>query len=69
MKNFDLNPGGVIGALAFFGIAVVVCFLLVSDPDSAFSAGVRFPVIALIGGAFIGNFLWRLIFNNHNGEL
>lgn len=61
MKNIDLNVGGVIGALACGGIAAVVVF---STFDAMNSGGgpYKLVILALIGGAFAGNFLWGLVF-------
>lgn len=62
MKNIDLNAGAVIGALACGGIAAAVIF---SNVDQAADTGrgpYKFIVLALIGGAYAGNFLWGLVF-------
>lgn len=63
MKNIDLNAGGLIGALACGGIATAVIALV--DPANPAKGG-RGPatviVLALVGGAFAGNFLWELVF-------
>lgn len=62
MKNFDLNVGGLIGALLFGGIAGALVFTNI-DVEKAGRGAYRFPIIALIVGAVVGNFLWGLVFN------
>ncbi len=61
MKNINLNAGGVIGSLACGGIAAVVVFSNV-DPADTGRGPYRLIILALIGGAFAGNFLWGLVF-------
>lgn len=61
MKNIDLNAGGLIGALACGGITAAVVFATV-NPANAGRASAKFIIVALVGGAFAGNFLWGLVF-------
>ncbi len=61
MKNINLNPGGLIGAFACMGIAAAIVFSSVDITQSG-SWPFRVTVLALIGGAFAGNFLWGLVF-------
>ncbi|HET6882181.1 MAG TPA: hypothetical protein VFI31_18600 [Pirellulales bacterium] len=63
MKNINLNPGGLIGAIVCGGIAASFLYLRFSSgppPESGFPLKLFFlgPVI---GGAFAGNFLWDLV--------
>ena len=61
MKNIDLNPGGLIGALACAGVYAAIVF---SSVDIAASGPrpIKLITLPLIGGAFAGNFLWGLVF-------
>jgi hypothetical protein len=61
MKNIDLNPGGLIGALACAGVYAAIVF---SSVDIATSGPrpIKLIILPLIGGAFAGNFLWGLVF-------
>jgi hypothetical protein len=61
LKNIDLNPGGLIGALAGMGIAAAIVFSSV-DITKTGSWPFKVTILALIGGAFAGNFLWGLVF-------
>jgi len=61
MKNFDLNAGGLIGGIAFGGIATAVIFLTFSTQSHGRSP-YRLIIIALLGGAVAGNFLWGKVF-------
>lgn len=61
MKNFDLNIGGVIGALACGGIAAAVVFSTL-DTTTSGRGPYKLIILALVGGAFAGNFLWGLVF-------
>ena len=60
MKNLTLNAGGIIGALACGAVAAAVIF---SSYDTANDdrAPYKLIVVAVIAGAFGGNFLWGLI--------
>lgn len=60
MKNVDLNPGGFIGALVCGGIAAAITFSNF-DVNTAGRGTYRLPILAVIGGAFAGNFLWGVI--------
>jgi hypothetical protein len=67
MKNIDLNPGGLIGALACAGIYAAIVFPSVDifssvDITKTGYWPYKLMVFALIGGAFAGNFLWGLFF-------
>jgi hypothetical protein len=61
MKNINLNPGGLIGALACAGIYAAIVFSSVDIMKTGFWP-FELTVVALIGGAFAGNFLWGLVF-------
>jgi hypothetical protein len=61
MKNIDLNPGGLIGALACLGTYVAIVFSFV-DITKTGSSPIKLMVVPLVGGAFAGNFLWGLVF-------
>jgi hypothetical protein len=61
VKNIDLNPGGLIGALACGGITAAVVFSSIDAADTG-RGPYKFIIFALIGGAFAGNFLWGLVF-------
>jgi hypothetical protein len=64
MKNINLNPGGIIGAILMlvFAIATVV---LTSDPDSIGERAGEFGISALILGAFAGNYFWDRFFTKN----
>jgi hypothetical protein len=66
MKNVELNPGGLIGALLCGGIAGGVIFSMV-DVEQAGRGAYQLPVAALVGGAFAGNFLWGKVFKREDG--
>lgn len=61
MKNIELNPGGIIGALLCAGITAAVIFSNV-DVNDAGRGAYKMPIVALCGGAFAGNFLWGKMF-------
>jgi hypothetical protein len=61
MKNIELNPGGLIGALACG--ASVGAYIFWNHTGGDFGrAQSKFLIGAFIGGAFAGNFLWQLVF-------
>jgi hypothetical protein len=57
----DLNAGGLIGALVCGGVAGAVVFSTV-DLSETNRGPYRLILLALIAGAFAGNFLWGLAF-------
>jgi hypothetical protein len=61
MNNIELNVGGVIGALGCGGVAAAVVFSTV-DPATSGRGPFKFCILALIAGAFVGNWLWGLLF-------
>ena len=61
MNNIDLNIGGLIGALVCGGIAAAIVFSTLETTNSG-RGPFKLIIFALIGGAFAGNFLWRLVF-------
>jgi phosphate/sulfate permease len=61
MENIDLNPGGLIGALVCAGVYAAIVFSSVDIAESG-SRPIKLIIVPLIGGAFAGNFLWRLVF-------
>lgn len=61
MKNIQLNPGGVIGAVLLLA-AVIVTAVLTSSPDNVGSRVGGFGVFAVFLGAFGGNCLWDCLF-------
>jgi hypothetical protein len=60
MKNVDLNAGGLFGALACGG-AVLGSAIALSDDPSDMRISKLF-VMAVVGGALVGNFVWARIF-------
>lgn len=60
MKNINLNAGGLIGALACGAIAAAIVFLTVDMQKDGRPA--KLVILAVIGGAFVGNFLWERVF-------
>lgn len=61
MNNINLNVGGVVGAIACGGIAAAVVFTTVDTTNSG-RGPYKLIILAVIGGAFVGNFLWGLVF-------
>jgi len=61
VENFNINPGGIIGALVCGGIAGAFLFLNADAASSRRGPG-RLVVLAVIGGAVAGNYLWKLAF-------
>ena len=61
MKNIDLNLGGIVGALVCGGVAAAIIFSSI-DATSSSRAPYKLVIVALIGGAFAGNFVWGLVF-------
>jgi len=61
MKNMNLNPGGLIGALIGGGIVAYFVFRNI-DINTAGRGSYRAPMFGLIGGAFAGNFVWGKLF-------
>ena len=63
MKNIDLNPGGLIGAIGGASLAALIVYLAYRDagPPTAAPSVRSFFLGLLIGGAFAGNFLWDRI--------
>lgn len=59
MQNINLNIGGLIGALGCGGIAAVIVF---TTMDAQTRTGPKLIIVAVIAGAFAGNFLWGLVF-------
>lgn len=62
MTNFDLNPGGFVGAAVGAGIASLVVFCVLQAPEEGYNRGAKLFVPLIIGGAFAGNYLWSLAF-------
>jgi hypothetical protein len=58
MKNVNLNPGGIIGALLMLATVIVIA-VLASNPDSVGGRIGGFGVPALFSGAYCGNHLWE----------
>ena len=61
MKNINLNPGGLIGAVLMLA-AVMVTVVLTSSPDNIGGRVGGIGVPALFLGAFGGNYLWDRLF-------
>jgi hypothetical protein len=61
MQNIDLNIGGLIGALACGGIAAGIVFANLDTTDSD-RGPYKLIILALVAGAFAGNFLWGIVF-------
>lgn len=60
MKNIDLNLGGLLGGVMCFIGSVALSMLLVTSNENASEYG-EFVVLAVIAGAFTGNYLWERI--------
>jgi hypothetical protein len=61
MKNINLNPGGLIGAVLMLA-AVMITVVLTSSPNNigGLIGGIGVPALFL--GAFGGNYIWgRLV--------
>ncbi len=65
MDNMNLNPGGIVGGLVCGGIVAAVIFPNV-DPKNASTGVYKLPILGVIAGAFIGNFLWGAIFRKRS---
>ena len=64
MKNMNLNPGGIVGALDC-GVAVgVIAFMALGIDHPRRPA--KLAILGVIGGAVAGNVLWGLIFKRPN---
>ncbi len=61
MKNIDLNAGGLIGALACGGIAAAIVFSTMEMGNNGRRPS-KLVISALIGGAFVGNYIWGIVF-------
>jgi hypothetical protein len=61
MKNINLNPGGLIGAVLMIA-AVMMTVILTSRPDNIGGRIGGIGVEALLLGAFGGNYLWDRLF-------
>ncbi|QDT44953.1 hypothetical protein Pan241w_50700 [Gimesia alba] len=61
MENINLNLGGVIGAIVCGGIAAAIIFSTV-DLKNGKRPQFQLITLGLIGGAFVGNYLWGRIF-------
>jgi hypothetical protein len=63
MKNVNLNPGGLIGAIGgvvIAGLTMLVISSYSSGPPKGSSSDLKSVFMAsVIGGAFAGNFLWE----------
>lgn len=58
--NINLNAGGIVGGLLSCLAAFVGVFMIADPMDD--HGMYRLVIVALIGGAFAGNFLWGLAF-------
>jgi hypothetical protein len=61
MKNIQLNPGGVIGAILLMA-AVIITVFLTSDPNKAGGRAGGLGVLAVFLGAAGGNYTWDRCF-------
>ncbi|HTN77942.1 MAG TPA: hypothetical protein VL096_21975 [Pirellulaceae bacterium] len=61
MSNFDLNIGGLLGAV-ICGVLVGVVLFAVAGVNGEGRGPYRLIIGAVIGGAIAGNFLWGLAF-------
>lgn len=61
MNNINLNAGGLIGALVLGAVAGMFVFLM-SDQDELPRRASKLVIAGVIGGAFLGNYLWGLAF-------
>jgi hypothetical protein len=60
VKNFNLNFGGVVGALICVGAGLAIAFLMIQNgkrPPGPLPIGLS----AAAGGA-LGNWIWNLVF-------
>ena len=57
MPNIDLNIGGLIGAVVCGAIVGAIVFATVNLTDSGRGPNILI-ILAVIGGAIAGNFLW-----------
>lgn len=62
MKNFNLNPGGFIGALLGAGGLAAVMFLFLADDGDVPRRLGKLIIFGVVIGAGVGNFLWERIF-------
>jgi hypothetical protein len=61
-KNFDLNFGGVAGALIFLGTTIAI-FCLISNAIGRIPQVGSLPfVISTAAGGMFGNWLWNFAF-------
>jgi len=61
VKNFNLNTGGIAGALIFVGAAIaIVC--LISQNGQIPSVGALPFVLAAAAGGMVGNWMWNSLF-------
>ena len=57
----NLNVGGVIGGLAGAAAGFALAFTLIG-PESESQRGIgKLVMFGVVGGAFVGNFLWGLV--------
>jgi hypothetical protein len=61
MKNIQLNPGGVIGAILLLAV-VIIMVILTSDPNKVGSRVGGVGVLAVFLGAAGGNYVWDRCF-------
>jgi hypothetical protein len=57
MQDFNLNVGGVVGAIGCLGIVVALAFAV----RSPLPFGPLLVPLAVAGGAYAGNYLWKLV--------
>ena len=63
MKNINLNPGGLIGAIGCGGIAALILYVIINAGTPPEKLPLKLLFLGpVIGGAFAGNFLWALVF-------
>ena len=64
--NVDLNIGGFFGALVGLAIGGLIFYLNYDPTDTTSRGQYRLIVVALIGCALGGNFLWGKLFPKTN---
>ena len=67
MTNRKLNFGGIFGGLVCGGAAAAVFYLL-SRNGAAPLRAIRMVILAALGGAALGNWIWRLALPTEHQE-
>lgn len=62
MKNFNLNLGGLIGAVVCGGIAAAIVLTMLDSSDGSRRGPYKMIALALVAGGSGGNYLWGYFF-------